>query len=1365
MQGVQVLSPEDLSGSKVVANKPVAVLSGHTCAQKNTNCNHAFEQLPPVSGWGKSYIVAPASVLSEKRSDTVSIISAGPTEVTYTSGDKQEKTNMVAGQVLELELTNEPLKIEAKNEVQVIFLSSGGKERRYQYDPFMMNVLDVDSYCSSYAIFGQRSIDNYFTIIAENDAMEGITIDEKSLSKPEWKSIPGTKFSWLEYNYGNSATSHRIEHGCFSGKRVNVDADLQTFSVQIKNDNRGNAQVSYVGQVTLQTGGHTIVVKKGEYGYVRVDNCLRQLPILLLNGTLRMFQSGNAAIIQLGNDMTMSYDWNHYLWMELTRRYAGKMCGLCGNYNQNSSDDFLTPSGTQAANPIALGTSWAVEDGTSCCHGPCLSCPPTTAQQYKTDGFCGLISKTNGPFGACHSVLDPKMYMENCVFDVCINSGYKQISCQAVSAYADACQRAGVKIGQWRSAAGCPLPCLADSTYKFCGSACPTTCDDPKNASVCTDPCVETCECNEGFVLSQGKCVPRTSCGCRYNGFTYSPNEEFWNDTVCRQRCVCNPQTQKVECKTSPCRAGEECAVRNGILDCYPMSYGVCVGFTDPHYITFDGVIIDFQGTCVYLLAGLTDQSRGLTDFQVRVWNQNRGNVRVSYTSAVYISAHGIDFEAHRQHPNKVIVNNTLQNLPYKSPDGLYSFYRSPSAVVFQFSFGLQVTYDYNSIVRVQLPGTYANAVSGLCGNFNKNPKDDLIPKGGKSVADPTTFGKSWKVAEVLKCRDDGNPVCNNLQSEEKRQREGAIECGVLVNQRGPFRVCHALVDPEPYFKSCVYDSCIMEKRQSIYCSVLTSYTMACQAAGVKVQPWRRQDFCPLSCPAHSSYEVCVDPCQVTCNGLSTPNGCVGNCTEGCVCNNGYILSGGNCVPISQCGCSYNGAYYSLGESLYVGDTCTQKCTCTLGGVMSCAPSSCSANEECRVEKSVLGCHPVGSATCNTAGYSNYRSFDGLSYKFQGKCSYVLAQSCGSSASGSDKRLDEFRVTINHKKEDSSSGVIETVLVETNGFSLVLRSQRKGVVEINATSTRIPATLLNGKVRVECYGQGTLIKTGHGLQVRFDHKSYAAVTVPGNYRNAMCGLCGNYNGKQDDDGPASGDLAEFGNKWKAPGETGDKCGECGSKAKPCSSCPAEKQRVFSRNIYCGVMNDPSGPFAKCHSIVNPSSYVDECISDLCQTNGEDSSVLCNSVYVYADACRYAGVKDVVWRKDAFCPMTCGPHSHYSACADMCSTTCAALSDIYECSDLCDEGCECDEGYVFDGSDCLPLSQCGCYENGVYYQANEVVLNDDCSQECTCNPISGVSCRNKTCSGNDKCLIVDGVRTCVGSGEFGIVVEGWNTNLR
>ncbi|KAG8570023.1 hypothetical protein GDO81_014651 [Engystomops pustulosus] len=1430
--GFQMLTSDDMSGSEVTSNNPIAVFCGHTCAQKNTQCNHVYEQILPVSSWGAKYLVPPLSF--QQNPDLIYVIAASKTEVNYFFNTTQKKETLESGQVLEIELLRIPLKIEASNQVQVTYFNTGGRGKLFQYNPFFITIKDVDSYCSSYFLYGQRSIENYAIFIAETSSVADIRFDGRPLYRATWNEIPGTDFSYFEYYFGNSLTSHRVEHptkrfglqsvgigSTFSygapatcvkdpgpppptcqntqcpSRRVcvmenrqpscvkpQVDlcwalgdphlrswdntyfdfmgtctytfatvcgdvGDLPRFTIRIKNDNRGNVRVSYVGQVTILTGPHTIMIKKGEFGHIRVDNALKQLPISLMNGTLVLFQSGNSAILQLGSDMQLSYDWNHLLLVELTRQYAGKMCGMCGNYNQDPSDDFHTPAGTLAPNAIAFGTSWKVEDNTVCwndCNGPCLSCPPTSASKYSTFEYCGIINKNDGPFKECHAVADPKIFIENCIFDVCINDGYRKIFCDAVQAYAETCQRAGVAIKDWRELAVCPMQCPKDSSYKLCG-ACPATCEDPEGKTNCVESCVETCQCNPGFVLSEGRCIPKAQCGCSYKGFTYASNQEFWNDTKCQERCVCNAKTLKVECKKSQCKALEECAVRNGIQNCYPRSYGVCVAASDPHYFSFDGTKFDFQGTCIYQLTAVCDKKSELTNFEVWVQNQNRGNIRVSYTSVVYIKVYNLEIEASRQSPNKVMINKRLMNLPVQSPDGQFSFYRSPRSAVFSFDFGLRVTYDYNSIVVVTVPGTYANALCGLCGNFNGVPGDDLTPKQGIRPTDPTTFGKSWKVKEVHKCRDDGDAVCTNLSSEEKRQKDGASECGVLLSPKGPFRNCHSLVDPEPYFRSCVYDYCILQKRQAVFCSMMTSYVMACQEAGGIVHPWRSQNFCPFSCPAHSSYEVCADACPVTCDGLSTPQGCNGNCTEGCVCNNGFLLSGGQCVPISQCGCNYNEGYYSVGESIYIGDKCSQKCSCMEGGIMTCTTSQCSSNEECSVQNGVFGCFPRASATCTAAGYSHYKTFDNQSYDFGGQCSYVLAQSCAENTGGRD--LVTFKVTIENEKLDSGPGSIRSVTVEVYQNILTLKHRERGIIQVNGVTYRLPVTLLSGKIRAECYGKGVMINTTFGLSLKYDLQSLLSVTVPSNYMNGMCGLCGNYNGLPNDDAAKTPEeINTFGNKWKVQGQSGEICDGCGGTGKPCPSCQEAKKKVFSQPINCGIISDPSGPFAKCHSKVNPVPYLNYCVSNMCQTNGEDSNVLCDSVSVYADACKYEGFNNITWRTEDFCFMKCGPHSHYSTCADMCSTTCSSIYDTFECSQLCDEGCECDEGYVFDGKNCISLDQCGCFDNGRYYQANDIIMNDDCSVKCTCNPISGVSCLNTSCAAGDQCKIVDGVRSCV-----------------
>lgn len=66
-------------------------------------------------------------------------------------------------------------------------------------------------------------------------------------------------------------------------------------------------------------------------------------------------------------------------------------------------------------------------------------------------------------------------------------------------------------------------------------------------------------------------------------------------------------------------------------------------------------------------------------------------------------------------------------------------------------------------------------------------------------------------------------------------------------------------------------------------------------------------------------------------------------------------------------------------------------------------------------------------------------------------------------------------------------------------------------------------------------------------------------------------------------------------------------------------------------------------------------------------------------------------------------MQCPPNSHYELCADTCSLGCWALSAPPQCPDSCAEGCQCDSGFLNDGQACVPIQECGCYHNGVYYE--------------------------------------------------------------
>lgn len=158
-------------------------------------------------------------------------------------------------------------------------------------------------------------------------------------------------------------------------------------------------------------------------------------------------------------------------------------------------------------------------------------------------------------------------------------------------------------------------------------------------------------------MLSQGSCIPKSSCGCLYEGRPYAPNEAFWADDMCHKRCVCNPTRRVVECAASACKPTERCQVVKGVRGCYPTGNSTCSASGDPHYLSFDKKRFDFQGPCAYVLAEVFNRPLELEGFSVYVQNEYRGNTAVTWTRSVQVNVYDVEIIVSRQHPGKVLVS------------------------------------------------------------------------------------------------------------------------------------------------------------------------------------------------------------------------------------------------------------------------------------------------------------------------------------------------------------------------------------------------------------------------------------------------------------------------------------------------------------------------------------------------------------------------------------------------------------------------------------------------------------------------------------------------------------------------------------
>jgi len=110
--------------------------------------------------------------------------------------------------------------------------------------------------------------------------------------------------------------------------------------------------------------------------------------------------------------------------------------------------------------------------------------------------------------------------------------------------------------------------------------------------------------------------------------------ESFWTDG-CSQLCECNAPND-LRCSPASCTPAQECTIRDGQLGCYD-AMSTCTVWGDPHYITFDGALAHFQGTCSYIITESVGHSNNDTQFKVVATNNHRGNNLVSFVSAVDI--------------------------------------------------------------------------------------------------------------------------------------------------------------------------------------------------------------------------------------------------------------------------------------------------------------------------------------------------------------------------------------------------------------------------------------------------------------------------------------------------------------------------------------------------------------------------------------------------------------------------------------------------------------------------------------------------------------------------------------------------------
>uniref|UniRef100_A0A4W4G8U5 Otogelin-like n=1 Tax=Electrophorus electricus TaxID=8005 RepID=A0A4W4G8U5_ELEEL len=898
---------------------------------------------------------------------------------------------------------------------------------------------------------------------------------------------------------------------------------------------------------------------------------------------------------------SLAWDGSSGVYLKMTESHKGRPCGLCGNYNDDGSDDLSMNSDDVAE----FGNTWAV----ALPHEhPCPAVDddfpgPCSLESDMDDAIEKCSAMLFFPFISCHENIDPNPFVASCVSDLCVSND-EETFCRTLVEYTRACSHVGYPVREWRdSFPTCADGCEDSFVHRDCISCCPPTCTFEKECLGTNLHCLDGCYCPDGLILQNGTCIAVSQCPCVYHGTAYPLGHVLEQGCTI---CICMGGTWN--CTENNCTA--ECMV---------------IG--DTHVTTFDGRNFMHTGTCQYVLV----KSRRNTKFTITLQYAACGEVRGVCTL--------VDEDVSRQvtltREGEVIIGANL--LEVRRLTSVFVGLRA--------SFGLNMHYDWHGgRIYLQLDSTWTGSTLGLCGTLNGNLRDDFLSPAGMIEGTPQLHVNAWKVSSA--CISPVNiPIIDPCEMNQQNVFYASV-CDVLMGD--VFAPCHTYVGPSMYQQQCRYQAC--HCGSGCLCTALAHYAYVCLKHHVTINFRAHVSECGMVCLGGMMYHSCTSSCGRTCQSVSSGEVCDGDCAEGCSCMDGmfYDHARQRCVLLSQCHCYFMGSVFQPEDVSFSGCNCALMSVCALRGgecpngkvyydcrgQLGAGPSGVGVACEltCRNLMLNLTCSPMTPCVPGCGCPAGLVGHNGHCYYPENcPCAWLgLEYLPGETVDTPCYRCVCHRGSFNCTYFPCPA--VCTVYSDRHYHTF------DGLEYDYVSDCQVYLVKVLLSACFELWGAGyyTVVHfPAQDLTVLWDRKTTVLIRAGPRWKGQFSGMCGNFDMVTVNDMTTAGHMEvsnaqAFGDSWAL--------GQCESEFVVRRPCEGDLSRQPYAKRECGLLY--SDVFAPCHNVVDVTWFYKNCLTDTCNCNrGGDCECLCTSIAAYAHKCCQHGVT-VYWRSPTVCPYDC-----------------------------------------------------------------------------------------------------------------------------